>query len=57
MKTNVNNKVLKISPKGETLLIKANTINSSVLTPKPLKHDQISFIEEWKLPELIPLKY
>ena len=46
MKTNINNKVLRISPKGGTLLIKANTKTSSILTPKPLKHDQISRIME-----------
>ena len=46
MKTNINNKALKISPKGETLLIEGNTINSLVLTTKPLTYDQISFIEE-----------
>ena len=45
MKTNINNKTLKISPKGGILLIEANTITFLILTPKPLKHDQISFIK------------
>ena len=45
MKTNINNKILKISSKGETLLIEANIRNLSILTQKPLKYDQISLIE------------
>ena len=57
MKTNINIKALKVSPKNETLLLEANTRTSSILTPKPLKHDQISFLEEWKLPDILPLKH
>ena len=37
-------KVLKVSPKDETILIEANTKNSLVLTLKLLKYDQISFL-------------
>ena len=57
MKTNIKNKALRISPKHETLIIKANTRNSSILTPWHLKHDQISVIKEWKSPYLMPSKY
>ena len=57
MKTNINIKALKISPKGETLLMEVNAKTFSILTPKPLTYDQILFIEEWKLEDMLPLKY
>ena len=57
MKTNTNIKSLRVSPKNEIVLIKGNTRNSSVLTLKPLRHDQFSILEEWKLSELMPPKY
>ena len=56
-KTHIKNKALRISLKDETLLIEVNTWISSVLTLNPLKYVQISFIEEWKLPKLMPSKY
>ena len=37
--------------------MEANIKNSSVVILKPLKHNRISFIEKWKLLDLMLLKY
>ncbi|XP_061366617.1 uncharacterized protein LOC133309804 [Gastrolobium bilobum] len=40
-------KALKQSPVNETVIMEVNAQNSSIITGKRLKHDQITFPEEW----------
>ena len=40
-------RALRQSPINETEIIEANAQNSSKITKKRLKHDQITFPEEW----------